>query len=99
MNWNALGSLIPQIAQSIPAIAAYIILSLAALFYFQRKQKSADWKRLLDSVDRNSDRATRLAVEVGFEHGFGGKLSQSARLRLRMRQLSVAIILCVIVAL
>ncbi|MBR1129497.1 tetratricopeptide repeat protein [Bradyrhizobium iriomotense] len=99
MNWNALGSIIPQIAQSIPAIAAYILLSIAALFSVQRRQKSADWKRLLDSVDRDPLSATKLAIDVGFEHGFGGRLSQKDRLRLRIRQLSVAIILSLIIAL
>jgi tetratricopeptide (TPR) repeat protein len=82
----------------VPAIAAYIVLIVAVLFFWQRRQKSADWNRLLDTADRDSATAKAMAEAVGYEQVFGGKLKEKNRLRLRMRQLTVGIVLCAIIA-
>jgi hypothetical protein len=66
MDWNSLGTILPNIAGSLPAIGAYIVLVIGALFFWQRKQTSADWQRLLDSIDRNSAAATENSAPLRF---------------------------------
>jgi tetratricopeptide (TPR) repeat protein len=75
------------------------VLVLAILFSLFRVQKSRDWKRLLDTAAKNSEAAIKLARQTGFETSYGGNLTQERRLKLRIRQLTVAVVICVIIAL
>jgi hypothetical protein len=88
MSWDQFIALLPKIMGSPPAIGAYCLLVLAGVSLHYRKQKSADWRRLLDSADQNPAGAVAIAEVKGFEHGFGGKLpddSPNVRLLKRFR--------------